>query len=761
MLPYLPNVADWVFFVLQVLWKTVRFSDESLQWPGWWAEPPPRLLPPMTEVGIQEMHVRQVYWVSALMLGPPLLCTICLLVRLVALSWPGHHGHQLEGRIALSVDASDDSDDSSASPCGQLPQMRSFTGLRMVVAAYHIVCIVLVLLAFVRGWLSLRSGLAWEIWFLWQQMCLWTLFCQNFLRCCSPVGPASWMATAKTILMFTLPFFSEIFDTMKDWIVAGQCLMAPHTIPGFLFGAAVVAIDLLASLYLGVPQCLPAWPSLLLVQGFCLLPVLLPLFIFAIGSILPFDDAGPFLSVALALLVIVVIVLCETFPACPMLARIVIYLIAVYLAYLAWPYTVDNPHPLGSLSFVITHIFGFMKDMWMDGSCLCVASAYVILHAYVLALQSTAAADDLRKTYYGIIALPFPTASVDARCAVKLTLWLEDFAVDFLSYARLLIAWVEDWPQGFIGIFVGLITGSRFAWLSALVSIGKGVLIPAGQEAVLQCKRRQLRDRLTDLIWPKPECYEGFKKCAARLAEHGQDLKLNAISGLVKDWLLAETSEILVQLNILPGKHLYSGMYEDRGRWVEKTIAGRIEAALTAGTSLDALPRVSEEFIRGRTHTRLSLTDKFVEVVYGFYLESHMSRVTDRSANLRYLLGQGHPSRICRLTGFSLDEFLDAGFSPHICKEAGFSIEDRVSAGVRRGFSATDCRAAWPDVDAQTLRRVGFDAHACKAAGFGLEDCKTAGFEKQECMDCWPSKEVEEAFRPRSPRGHFPAASRI
>lgn len=50
--------------------------------------------------------------------------------------------------------------------------------------SYHLTCAGIVTLAIVRGWLSSEGGgLAWELWVLWQQLCLWNLFLQNLVRC--------------------------------------------------------------------------------------------------------------------------------------------------------------------------------------------------------------------------------------------------------------------------------------------------------------------------------------------------------------------------------------------------------------------------------------------------------------------------------------------------------------------------------------------------------------------------------------------------
>lgn len=53
------------------------------------------------------------------------------------------------------------------------------------IVCYHLVCADIVAVAVVNGWISTNHGgdFAWELWALWQQLCLWTLLVQNLARC--------------------------------------------------------------------------------------------------------------------------------------------------------------------------------------------------------------------------------------------------------------------------------------------------------------------------------------------------------------------------------------------------------------------------------------------------------------------------------------------------------------------------------------------------------------------------------------------------
>lgn len=49
---------------------------------------------------------------------------------------------------------------------------------------YNAFCASTVAFAIWNGWLETGgAGLAWELWVLWQQLCLWDMFFQNLVRC--------------------------------------------------------------------------------------------------------------------------------------------------------------------------------------------------------------------------------------------------------------------------------------------------------------------------------------------------------------------------------------------------------------------------------------------------------------------------------------------------------------------------------------------------------------------------------------------------
>ena len=81
------------------------------------------------------------------------------------------------------TDADDVEDQSQSEPeGGQIPgqpqsasQFYDAPWAWLVPVTYHSICVLIVTVALCRDWLSLNSGLAWELWFVWQQLCLWSL----------------------------------------------------------------------------------------------------------------------------------------------------------------------------------------------------------------------------------------------------------------------------------------------------------------------------------------------------------------------------------------------------------------------------------------------------------------------------------------------------------------------------------------------------------------------------------------------------------
>eukprot|EP00437_Effrenium_voratum_P044238 CAMPEP_0181473068 /NCGR_PEP_ID=MMETSP1110-20121109/39931_1 /TAXON_ID=174948 /ORGANISM="Symbiodinium sp., Strain CCMP421" /LENGTH=599 /DNA_ID=CAMNT_0023598169 /DNA_START=267 /DNA_END=2066 /DNA_ORIENTATION=- len=539
---------------------------------------------------------------------------------------------------------------------------------------------------------------------------------------------------------------------MKDWIVAGQCLLAPSTAGGFFWGAIFCMLDL------GISRLRPAniiWPPLLLVQVgvlFVMVAVFVPL---AFWVILPVF--GLFI---LTLSSGICVGICEDQRRSQC---------SCFLVLLA-----------GVASFIL-----FAK-------ALLSSSAYVVGFAYIVALSHKESEADLRKTYMGVLALPSQSYASGAQTLFEaLEVEATNAAVDFLSYARLIIAWSEDWPQGFIGIFVGLLTGSKFAFVSAAVSLAKGLLIPLGQAVILQIKSTQVSRFLRSLVCSD----DGLRSCAKAVPVKGRqsysDLRMQIETTLEK---LA--SQRLKALNILPDRELYAAIFQDRDNWLQSVKSETLEQTQwpeakkfteEIAENPPTLPESTTKstwcsFADCRSNERrigfagdASQTDSILDVACGACVRNQLEPEGERLDELREVLQNGFPVCVCRLAGFSIRECLGAGVTAEDClaanfgarswKAAGYTAEwckmqrftpkallvfgaaslkslgvtaahcreDHCKASDLRqvGFSAEDCRKA--GYDALDCKIAGFSADDCKKAGYEAKNCYTAGFSKQEC----------------------------
>ncbi|CAE7249823.1 unnamed protein product [Symbiodinium sp. CCMP2592] len=767
MLPHVPSVWSLTCFAVRWLWGKIRLSKDLPDWPGFWAEPPSRILPAMSEVTLEESQVRQKYWVAVLLLGPPVMCILCQAVRMIAFavrlmvakaisamsSQPSPEYVQMSTQDP-DADEKDDHEQSNrhsqreantAKDDGADGYMSSefcaAIRLWVALALYHSGCASLVLVALRNDWLSLGSGLAWELWTLWQQVCLWTLFCQNLMRCCSADGPAPTVKTAKTVLMFTMPIVSEVFDTVKDWVVAGQCLLAPATVGGFFWGAAFAAADFCLSRLLNKwfmrHRCmwLPVWPPLLLVQ--VVVPaasaaVFVPLLLFVSAPIVAIGVVYGLLAWKGEKLspIYYVFILSATFSG----------------VFLAVDAVVPILRPFWANSFHSSyHVLWAGLDIWADGSCLCVASIYVIIFAYIVASwYKTEAAADLRNTYMGILALP--KAAFRSGAATYLEMFevtMSNFAVEFLSHARLFIAWAEDWPQGFVGVFVGLKTGSDFAWVSAIISLCKGLLIPVGQSLIFNSKSRQVRKHLALLVCSD----EGLLRCAQEVPGTSRQ-KFEDLQRQLFPTLHGIAEEVLLALNVLRGRDLYIEIWRERDRWIKETLVGQKatirKAAKKSGQSLNFNLLVADP------------GDSVRDAICGAYLQlrlpgnlTQLSRAlssldSDEAGDevprrLREVRQDGYPASVCRLAGFSCTACLKAGYEVAECLQAGFPADGWQEAG----YSLERCREAGftargyiqVGFKRDVLRDLGMSVSTCKEAGCTASECRAAGFTAAECEE--------------------------
>ena len=119
-------------------------------------------------------------------------------------------------------------------------------GFKLQMIVYHAFCASLVGVAVAKSWLSVEGGgMAWELWAVWQQVCLWTLFLENLVRCVCFPAEALKSSTFKAVCLYTVPLLSEVTDTMKDWVMTGVCVLATQSPAGLVTGGIMILGDVL------------------------------------------------------------------------------------------------------------------------------------------------------------------------------------------------------------------------------------------------------------------------------------------------------------------------------------------------------------------------------------------------------------------------------------------------------------------------------------------------------------------------------------
>ena len=324
-----------------------------------------------------------------------------------------------------------------------------------------------------------------------------------------------------------------------------------------------------------------------------------------------------------------------------------------------------------------------------DGGLLAVVSIFVIIHSHIQVNQIEDTARDLRKTYRAILELPLKPTNPDGETCCE---WMErrvtNLCVDFLSSARLLIAWSEDIPQGVIGVALVLRyagpNGIGFAGISAIISISKGILIPGLQRAVLSHRTAAVQRGL-DAIVREEKKRAMIEKRFQGTTPVGDSRVRFLVEGLLRE----ESSDLLKRLNV-GESDLFQAIRNRRESWLQESC----------------------EEIRN--------------LVVADYLKQGVSA--------KDLFDLGHMTGNCKESGFSARECKDiAGFSVQQCRVAGFTPADCLEAG----FSTNDCKDE------------GFSAAECKEAGFSPKQCKGAGFSAKECKEAdFSAKEFKDAGFP-------------
>ena len=695
-------------------------------------EPPYLVLPSihrLKDMGDHERAVRDAYWESFLLLGPLLVCALCEAVRVLTLYCRAARSSYT--RILLAQE------EGSAGPVDQSASSERilWCGCGLSLIAYHLLCIGLVAVSVSGDWISFNQGLAWELWAIWQHTCLWALFIQNLCRCCMASNEALQQSTVKTVLLYTMPFVSEVFDTMKDWIMAGVCWTLysydeVDKLDGLIWGLVIVGADLCvqccADSGISVSGSIRVWPPLFTMKAFyamlccAVLVVLLVLFGGVIGIVvvyysflllLPFWPAIGFSYC------------CFTcgFRSGDTCCLCVLSFIECFLLACSnedYRNCMQNSWgPLNQFLYKLSlfdymgHACGMLQvyKFWVSSSCLWVLAVYVIIYSYILVCRHAESALDIQKTYLGIWSLP-PRAPqpLNTSLCEKAKITATNFFVDFLSTGRLLIAWAEDWPQGFIGILILIkMEGkgtAQFLWTSAAISLAKGVLIPAGQAAVVEAKRLEVQHGLDDL-----HTSDARRKFAQSLESRGQWSR-SQLPGALQDVLRERVDDLMVSLNVRPDRDAYTPLFDLGSKWVQSACSD----------------------------------ESYLNEVGGAYVQLLCPRIL----TLARVLELGY-AEACRMAGFSLEECVKAGLTAAECREAGFTAADCKSGGLSiydckaGGYVAKDCRIAGflakdckdAGFTAAECREAGFTATDCKSGGLSIYDCKAGGYVAKDCKE--------------------------
>ena len=801
-LPPVPNlnVFQWVSWPFQYLSSSSALPELIIA-------PPTRVLPALSgKIDHEESLHRFDYWFSFLVCGPPIMAFLCETIRRVSLAIKLQFAKRkalprdAQGYQAFRVaDGDSPSSDASSSEDEECHRFQSAKCLGFAVVCYHVFCVSVVLIALASDWISIKGGgtISWELWVLWQHACLWALFIQNLLRCyyadAESLKQKGMESTISTVLLQTAPLASELADTMKDWVITGICLVAQPSKMGMAWGLFFVLADFLPRALCLPPDCLP-----FRVVG----NVWMPLIIWQIAVISHWFARTPLLAWTYAM----DIALCSLWPwreghsVVPCLWKAfeipfgcgLLLLNIMCAIWLTWSHEVD-----------------FLGMVMMDSGCLFIVSFYVICAAYFCVVSDKDGTREMRKTYCAILAWPTRSqprvGAVGPKNAIERAyLWMSNKAVDFLSKARLLIAWVEDWPQGLIGLHLALghrdqIGNFGFAAFSAMISFLKGILIPIGQWIIVAYKKHEVQMALMD------------SKQFARYFGEAASLKESVVVDEWKRALEKRVMDVLSDANILTaGTDLYQPIFDVRDEWMNWMKERGEPRSLNLTSEFDKWKKDHDEqpsklpewFVVTRASSFFALVcgeivsqrrepkdpdpeypdleqpegETLQEIMKnfspeacqlgGFAAEDIVSKLREAGLSLKECLKAGYAVDICDAAGYTRENFVEivsklreAKVSLKECLKVGYKVEICVAAGyTRQNFVEIVQIRRKAKVTLEECLKAGFTVEMCVAAGYtrknfvdivqirreagvSLEDCRKAGFTVEMCVEAGYTRE--------------------
>lgn len=466
-LPALPNLSGFA------KWVSSGCSQAAV--PDVWVYPPEKYMPELEDVDRAESAARQKYWLLWIVLITISTIVVCEGIRLIV--WLCR---RLRQKSCSAVRYT-----TILTPrVGKIDRKEMhLTKFLVVHITYHMWCASLVCIGLWESAVSMRAGIAWELWAMWQAMMVLSFLVQTVAwSCCShSIDVVLQNSTCKVIILSMTPGLSESIDTMKDWCITGVCFFFGNSVLGAVLGLIVVLFDVM---FLPKGPLMPLHVVLLLLlflaSGQGSLVHVFPMALTVVWCCLPpaacFDCVDAQIPIR---------------PPLMPLQFACLFLLA--MSFLM--------HFTGSGQGSLVNIFPMaLTDGWFLG----VLSLYIIIYSHVMVYTSRSPCRLLQKSFLGIYTLPNEAKPKVASSVFNalVSIGVEVFE-DVTSATRLMIAWHEDWPQAFVGILLLLRypVNSKFTVLSTILSAAKGILIPSFRLAVFKLKFDLLERKLVDITY--------------------------------------------------------------------------------------------------------------------------------------------------------------------------------------------------------------------------------------------------------------------
>eukprot|EP00438_Fugacium_kawagutii_P000978 Skav221355 [mRNA] locus=scaffold2286:13301:17892:+ [translate_table: standard] len=663
----------------------------AARFPSFWAQPPPRFLPKLLEIEGEESSVRLLYWGAVLLLSPPIMAATCETIRVcVAFAKAFYFRWSLESSSLYeklreetsetlpSVRSDPEAPRTPTTPTADATHLFKGPGavrnFYVGIVCYHVFCAGIVATAIANDWISVQNcgNFSWELWALWQQLCLWNLFLQNLVRC---VMLETWMCLADSSISSEVHVASDtVVPTQVLWVtlLAAQCHLMFATPFLFAYVLSILPSQDISSFWTGSAiLCI----MLLILAGFALE--------FAEPGSL-YTDGG-----LLSVLSVYVIVY----------SHIEVLLHEDCARDLRKTYRSILELPLKPTSFVKETEWEWMERQLSNQFVDFLSSSRLLI----------AWAEDLPQGVLGVLLVlchgkgkGFGLAGFSAIVSTSKGLLIPSLQSVILEHRKSVVR-----------------TG-----LDALVESEEALSLLLAQLEETFLIRAEVADEVFRdlLVAPSDDVLKGLNVAEADLFEPVRELR--------QTWLLSAVSEhdrkfrrCLVSHFVQRGVSIqecleagyssvecqYAGLSASRFKEAGCSLQECKQAGFSAKECKDGGFTVSEFQDVGFSATQCRIVG---------FLETECEGAGYSAKDWR----QPFTAQSCKDAGMSVAYVKKAGFAAGFCKEAGFSASE-----CRQGqFSVKDCKYA--GFSAQECRDAGFTAAECRDAGFTAQECKDAGF---------------------------------